>query len=121
MPVLQRSVRKHAFLAQCLHHQFVKQDNAYQRMLSVSGSSPQPRREAWEARYGRLRQRAGSPAGGASMSVSAVRARLYPDYGGSPLWLPLRRLDWDEIKVSPELYARLKAWVDDYEHDTTKG
>lgn len=55
------------------------------------------------------------------MNTDVVKARLYPDYGGSPLWLPLRRLDWDEIKVSPELCARLKAWVDDYEHGTTDG
>jgi hypothetical protein len=34
------------------------------------------------------------------MSGRAVRARLYPDDGGSAPWLPLRRLDWDKIKVS---------------------
>jgi hypothetical protein len=55
------------------------------------------------------------------MNVSAVRARLYPDYGGSPLGLPLRRLDWDEINVSPALRGRLLDWVDDYEHGTSGG
>ena len=35
--------------------------------------------------------------------------------------LPLRRLDWDEIKVSPALRARLLDWVDDYEHATSGG
>jgi len=53
------------------------------------------------------------------MDTGVIKARLYPDYGGSPLWLPLLvRLDWDEIKVSPELRARLADWVDDYEHGT---
>jgi hypothetical protein len=55
------------------------------------------------------------------MDTEVIKARLYPDYGGSPLWLPLRRLDWDEIKVSPELGTRLRAWVDDYEHGTSGG
>jgi hypothetical protein len=55
------------------------------------------------------------------MNASAVKARLYPDYGGSPLWLPLRRLEWDEIEVSPALRGRLLDWVDDYEHGTSGG
>jgi len=38
-----------------------------------------------------------------------------------PLWLPLRRLDWDEIKVSPKLRGCLIDWVDDYEHGTSGG
>src|SRR6266849_10219383 len=34
--------------------------------------------------------------GGAHMDTGVIKARLYPDYGGSPLWLPLLvRLDWD--------------------------
>jgi hypothetical protein len=52
---------------------------------------------------------------------SAIKARLYPDYGGSPLWLPLGRLDWAEIKMSPELRRRLVDWVDDYEHGAGGG
>ena len=52
---------------------------------------------------------------------TAIEARLYPDYGGSPLWLPLRRLDWDEIKVSPKLRGRLIDWVDDYEQGSSGG
>jgi hypothetical protein len=60
------------------------------------------------------------------VNETAIEARLYPDYGGSPLWLPLRRLDWDEIQVSPELRRRLldsgdASWVDDYEHGTSGG
>ena len=55
------------------------------------------------------------------MNGSGIKARLYPDYGGSPLWLPLRRLDWDEIKVSPKLRGRLIDWVDDYEHGSSGG
>jgi hypothetical protein len=51
------------------------------------------------------------------MQAQAVKARLFPDYGGSPLWLPQRRVDWDEIRVSPPLQARLVKWVDDWDHD----
>lgn len=44
------------------------------------------------------------------MSGRAVRAGLSPDDGGSPLWLPLRRLDWDEIKLSRERGDRQLAY-----------
>ena len=47
-----------------------------------------------------------------------MNARLYPDYGGSPLWLTNRRVEWEEIQVSPELRARLERWVNDALHDT---
>ena len=47
-----------------------------------------------------------------------MNARLYPDYGGSPLWLPNRRVEWEEIQVSPELRTRLERWVNDALHDT---
>ena len=43
-------------------------------------------------------------------------ARLYPDYGGSPLWLPNRRVEWEEIRVSPLLRFRLEAWVNEALH-----
>ena len=43
-------------------------------------------------------------------------ARLYPDYGGSPLWLPNRRVEWEEIQVSPLLRLRLEAWVNEALH-----
>jgi len=52
------------------------------------------------------------------MQAQAVKARLFPDYGGSPLWLPQRRVDWDEIEVSPDVRARLVKWVDDWDHDS---
>ena len=44
-------------------------------------------------------------------------ARLHPDYGGSPLWLPNRRVEWEEIRVSPPLRFRLEAWVNEALHD----
>jgi hypothetical protein len=45
-------------------------------------------------------------------------ARLYPDYGGSPLWLANRRVEWEEIRVSPLLRFRLEAWVNEAPHNT---
>src|ERR1700730_5568189 len=44
--------------------------------------------------------------------------RLYPDYGGSPLRLPNRRVEWEEIRVSPLLRFRLEAWVNEALHNT---
>ena len=44
-------------------------------------------------------------------------ARLHPDFGGSPLWLPNRRVEWEEIRVSPPLRFRLEAWVNEALHD----
>lgn len=44
-------------------------------------------------------------------------ARLHPDYGGSPLWLPNRRVEWEEIRVSRPLRFRLEAWVNEALHD----
>ncbi len=42
------------------------------------------------------------------MTVARIRARLFPDYGdGSPIWLPGRRLDWDDVKVTAQLKSRL--------------
>ena len=45
-------------------------------------------------------------------------ARLWPDYGGSPLWLPDRRVEWEEIRVSRLLRWRLEAWVNEALHTT---
>ena len=54
------------------------------------------------------------------MTVARIRARLFPDYGdGSPIWLPGRRLDWDDVKVTAQLKSRLVRWADDYENGTT--
>ena len=53
------------------------------------------------------------------MTVARIRARLFPDYGeGSPIWLPGRRLDWDDVKVTAQLKSRLLSWADDYENGT---
>src|SRR5438445_12212286 len=55
----------------------------------------------------------GETAGGPGLTS----ARLYPDYGGSPLWLPNRRVEWEEIRVSQLLRWRLEAWVNEALHD----
>jgi hypothetical protein len=47
-----------------------------------------------------------------------TQARLYPDYGGSPLWLPNRRVEWEEIQGSQTLRSRLEAWVNEALHNT---
>jgi hypothetical protein len=47
-----------------------------------------------------------------------TKARLYPDYGGSPLWLPNRRVEWEEIRVPQELQSRLESWMNEAQHDT---
>ena len=47
-----------------------------------------------------------------------MKARLYPDYGGSPLWLPNRRVEWEEILLSPALRTRLERWVEEALHNT---
>ncbi len=53
------------------------------------------------------------------MAIAGIRARLLPDYGeGSPVWLPGRRLDWDDLKITAQLRSRLVRWADDYENDT---
>jgi hypothetical protein len=53
------------------------------------------------------------------MTVARIRARLFPDYGeGSTIWLPGRRLDWDDVKVTAQLKSRLLSWADDYENGT---
>ena len=56
--------------------------------------------------------------GGHSNGPSSVTARLYPDFGGSPLWLPNRRVEWEEIKVSPSLQLRLEVWVNEALHNS---
>src|SRR5207302_10019019 len=47
-----------------------------------------------------------------------TRARLYPDYGGSPLWLPNRRVEWEELQLPPPLRARLEDWLNAALHNT---
>ena len=54
------------------------------------------------------------------MTVARIRARLFPAYGeGSPIWLPGRRLDWDDFEVTAQLKSRLLSWAGDYENGTT--
>ena len=55
-------------------------------------------------------------AGETAEGPSLTSARLYPDYGGSPLWLPNRRVEWEEIRVSQLLRWRLEAWVNEALH-----
>ena len=47
-----------------------------------------------------------------------MQARLYPDYGGSPHWLPHRRVEWEELSLSPALRARFETWVNHALHNT---
>jgi hypothetical protein len=67
-----------------------------------------------------LRARGGGLAmsGATGGGPNVTGARLYPDYGGSPLWLPNRRVEWEEIRVSPLLRFRLEAWVNEALHNT---
>ena len=67
-----------AFSPECLYHQCAKQHNAQQRMVSLFGSSSQPRREAWALEGGHCVRE--SVLGGCSFSISATAGPTSHNY-----------------------------------------